>query len=198
MTGNAYYEDIRPHMSRIEGSNAAIWCPTAWNTSGPWAMGSWISSHWLAGSAGRNDARSAVLCGSNCDTSADASASAKVHLSLEGSICKTASRCARVIVRIKSAWAATRAVSCRAAKSEGLPPSASNTLAASWCIGCAMTARVPALEAAIFAICRRSQYSTVRRSAIGDRQIFPVHTNKRCRADSSFMIRDAGLEQTAG
>jgi hypothetical protein len=76
-------------------------------------------------------------------------------------------------------------VSCRAAKLDVSPPSSCITGTASGCIGCATTARVPALDALKSGTCKRAPYATARRSAVGDRQMFPVQTNNMCRVDSS-------------
>ena len=84
------------------------------------------------------------------------------------------------MVRIRSACEAIRGVSCLAAKLVGSPPRLSKTVAASGCMSEPTTALVPALEVVKFDMLRRAAYADVSRSAVGDRQIFPVQTKRRC------------------
>lgn len=74
-------------------------------------------------------------------------------------------------------------ISWRAANSDGSPPRFSSTRAASGCIGCEITARVPALDAVrseipICLACMAVSRSAVGDRQIGDRQMFPVQINK--------------------
>ena len=146
-------------------------------------MGSGISITSCAAKCGRCDARSAIFRGLHCDASREASPSVKVLWSWRGASSRTVSRCAFVIVRTRSASDAILEVSCRAAKLDASPPSFSRTSAASSCIGRAIIARVPALDALKLGTSSRAPYATASRSAVGERQMFPVQMKSMCRAD---------------
>lgn len=85
---------------------------------------------------------------------------------------------------MRSASAAILDVSCRAAKFDASPPSSVRTCAALGWMECPITARVPALDTVNLGTRSRSAEAWASRSAVGDRQMFPVQMNKRCRADS--------------
>lgn len=138
-------EDRRQNSS-IGGSSSAICEPTIAKTSASRPIGSGMSAGSPVASHGRRAARSPTLRAFASALSRAASVSVKVLLRRRGARSRTASRCALVMVRTRSAPAAIRGVNCRAEKFDGLPPRSCRTRAASWWIGCATTARVPALD----------------------------------------------------
>ena len=142
---------MRNHSGRksssIGGRRSAICEPTIAKNSALCPIGSGISDSSCAANCGRSAARSATFRALNSEASRAASLSVKVLWSWRGASSRTASRCALVMVRTRSASEAILDVSCRAAKLDTSPPSFSRTSAASWSIGCATTAWVPALDA---------------------------------------------------
>jgi hypothetical protein len=141
-----------------------------------------------AAKCGRSTARSATLRAPYSEASRAASLSVKVLWSRCGASSRTVSRCAVVMVSTRSASDAILDVSCRAAWLDASPPSFSRTSAASGCIGCPTSARVPALDAFKSGSWCRAPYAAASRSAMGERQMFPVQTNNTCRAVSSVQL----------
>ena len=149
-----------------------------------------------AAECGRSAARSTTVLALNPDARREASLSVKVLWSWCGASSRTVLRCDFVMARTRSASDAIVGVSCRAAKLATSPPSVLTTRAASGCIGCATTARVPALDVLSSGTRRRAEYASASRSAIGERQMFPVQTNKTCRATLTSTVNPATTAET--
>ena len=105
----------------------------------------------------------------------------KVLRSWRGAISSTALRWAFVMVKTRSALEAILGLSCLAEKLEASPPNPLRTAAASRCTGWPITACKPALDAVKSGISNWRFNATASRSAVGERQMFPVQMNRICR-----------------
>lgn len=152
-------------------------------------MGSATSSSGRRDRCDRSAARSSRSVAPSSVTRRDASTKVYVLCSFCGAISSTVSRCDRVIVMTRSAVPAIRALNCRAEKSEQSPLKLRSTRAACGCIGFPSTARVPALDAVNSASLRCAANAQVKRSAVGERQMFPVQTNRICSSEPLFSRR---------
>ena len=139
-------------MFRLQNSstgsrNSAISSPTCANLSKLCPTGSTISLRSAEESCHLRRPTSGILATVSAEHRADASVNRNVRLRQCGASSRTLSRCATVIVMIRSAAVAACGVSCRAIKPDASPPREVSTSAAEGCIACPITAWVPALDA---------------------------------------------------
>ncbi|SEH46337.1 hypothetical protein SAMN04489835_0084 [Mycolicibacterium rutilum] len=194
----AYALNSLRHTSRIGGNTRAIRSPTIRKYASFLPIGSGISKASPDGTWARIAANSAVRCVLPSLLNRAASSRVKVLFSCCGASLRTASRWLLVMQRTKSAPVIRGGVSCRAENCDGSPPRSSSTRAAEGSMGCPTSACVPALDTSSCLIPDLPAYASIRRSAIGERQMFPVQTNSTCIADSSkpFLEANSGVRQS--